>query len=399
MLRLILLSLLLTAVVTGQKGRRERECSVVKAGYQFSFDLYNELASNNKGANIFFSPYSISTATSMLMLGTDGKTEIELRSFLRHGICNHESMRIHLANKYISKLMSEPVADMSLTVANRLFPDTKFNLYANYTQKSAEFYGSAVESIDFKGQHELSRKTINDWIAERTNDKIQNMLPAGSITPMTEIVLANAIYFKGTWKTKFNPRSTTDGLFHVDENTATFIPMMRTKAKFSYATNALFSIIEMPYIGDAASMVIVLPRDRFGLSSIEKMLDGNFLRALTQYGEKTEVSVTLPKFTMTFSANLEDTYQSMGVESIFSKAADFGRMTDSEDFFISNIRHKAFIEVNEEGTEAAAATTLTGARTLRRSPNFICDHPFIFYIVHKKTNVILFLGRYVTPTK
>lgn len=320
-----LVSVLSRNVAGNKKRTNSNYCSVIKAGYRLSLSLYQDFVA--KGArNLIFSPYSISSFTAMIMLGASGKTEAELRSFLQYGACNPDMSKIHESHRRVREYIEEQSPDVSFAVADRLFPDTSFVIRDNFTKLAEYYYKSTIQSLDYASNPERSRLIINEWIEDETEGLLTEILPPGSLDRMTEVVIANAIYFKDTWKTQFNPRRNIQGDFHVSDDSVVETTFMTNKGMYKFASNELFSLVELPYNGDIAYMLIVLPKRRNGLAHVEKSLGDGFLRALNQYGSIKNVVVRLPKFKIDFAQELKETYQSLGVQTLFQNA-DFTAMT------------------------------------------------------------------------
>lgn len=254
-----------------------------------------------------------------------------------------------------------------------------------------EFYGSEIETVDYKTDAEGARNKINSWVEERTNDRIQNLIPEGLLNPLTRLVLANAIYFKGNWAHQFNPGTTRPAPFTRLDGTTIDVPMMSQTGTFKLAHSEEFKALELPYEGGDLSMIVLLSNKSGTLPSI----DHETLDTL-EFNER-RLMVQLPKFKLESSFQLGDTLAAMGMPLAFSNQADFSRMTGTRDLSIGAVVHKAFVEVNEEGTEAAAATAVM-MRSKSMPPQFIANHPFLFIIRENSTGTILFIGRVMDPS-
>jgi len=259
-----------------------------------------------------------------------------------------------------------------------------------------------VSPCDFKGKPDAERKRINRWVEDHTNDRIQDLMPAGSVGPLTRLVLANAVFFKGDWAKQFKASATFSEQFKTDAGGQVVVPMMSQEASFQYGQHPGLQVLSMPYAGGDLSMVILLPEANDGLQKLEAELSAETLKQWTGRLRKTKIVVQVPKFKAESSFGLNPTMQAMGMTDAFTAGkADFSGMSDRDGLFISDAVHKAFIEVNEEGTEAAAATGIA-IRPMSAQPMpvvFHADHPFLYLIRHEATGAILFMGRMMDPSK
>lgn len=374
----------------------EGVAKVVGANNQFAFELYSELKndSSNDGENIFFSPYSISTALAMTYEGARGQTAEEMATVFYFPEDENER-RPNFARVY-NDINSGGGQLYQLKTANALWAQQDFQFSDDYFNVIEDYYGGKVTNLDFVGDPDGSRSTINGWVEQKTNNKIKDILGPGTITALTRLILTNAIYFKGTWVYQFDPSQTGDRNFYITPENLVQVPMMHLDnddAKFNYMENSEFQIIELPYKGDELSMLIILPHE--DLASIEGDLDVEKLKMYREMMHERNMEVYLPKFTFETKYQMKDTLSGMGMPLAFSPSADFSGMTGSPDLYIDFVIHQAFVDVNEEGTEAAAATAV--GMTLSAGNWFRVDHPFIFIIQQQSTGNILFMGRVVDP--
>nr|XP_014333686.1 PREDICTED: serpin B6 isoform X3 [Bos mutus] len=266
-----------------------------------------------------------------------------------------------------------------------------------------KFYQAEMEELDFVCATEESRKHINTWVAEKTEGKIRDLLPANSVNPMTRLVLVNAIYFKGNWDTQFNKEHTEERPFRVSKNVQKPVQMMFKKStcKITYIGEISTQILVLPYVGQELNMVILLPSESTDLNTVEKALTYEKFIAWTKPDvmDEEEVEVSLPRFTLEASYDMEEFLRDLGVTDAFEEArADFSGMSSGRGLHLSKVMHKSFVEVTEEGTEAAAATgAVVMMRCLMVVPRFNADHPFLFFIQHSRTGAILFCGRFCSP--
>lgn len=370
--------------------------AVVAGNTRFAVDLYRRLRTAE--GNFFFSPYSISTALAMTYAGAGGTTRQQMGATLHF---MPEQQTLHPAFSAIqSQLKGKPEkGSIELSIANSLWIEKNFSLLQTFTSLTNRYYEAALKRVDFTHDTEKSRLTINAWVEEKTKNKIQELIMPGVLDSATRLVLTNAIYFKGSWARRFKTDRTGEEPFWTASGTAVMAPMMNGQDEFGYLEDETLQALEMPYAGDHLSMVVLLPRTIDGLKGLEDMLSAEELTARLDGTGKREVRVCMPKFTMTAQFELAKTLGAMGMPEAFSEAADFSGMTGGRDLFISAVVHKAFVDVNEEGTEAAAATGAAMRLTAAPAPPplFRADHPFIFLIRHNPSGSILFLGRVARP--
>lgn len=372
--------------------------TVVKGNSAFGFDLYQELK-GEKG-NLFFSPYSISTALAMTYAGARGQTKKEMAEVL------HFSLEQEPLHSSFSKLQSELNAiqdkgHVKVSIANSLWAQKNYRFLDTFFDLNKKYYGAGLNFVDFARETEATRKTINIWVEDKTQQKIKELIKQGMIDSLTTLVLCNAIYFKGDWLSQFDKTRTMDADFYISPDNAIKVPMMSQKSKFKFGDFGNFNAIELPYEGNDLSMIVLLPKEIDGLAELERNLTndnvGNWIDKLSN-SYKSEILVSLPKFKTTSEFELAAALAEMGMPHAFA-GADFSGMTGKKDLFISKVIHKAFVDVNEEGTEAAAATAVVMERGVSRTLLFRADHPFVFLIRENKTGSILFIGRIVDPTK
>lgn len=370
---------------------------VVKGNNKFCFELYLNLNNEDSG-NLFFSPYSISTALSITYEGAKGQTAEEIQS-----VFNFPTDNIIRRSGFlrIYNIINKNDKDYELSTANALWAQQNYDFLGNYFQLIKNYYCGLVTNLDFYNEAEKSRHTINNWVEEQTNNKIKDLISEGQITPLTTLVITNAIYFKGTWKYQFNKDNTREMDFRISSENISKTAMMYLKnedVKFNYFETENLQMLEMPYDGEEISMLIVLPKDN--LNSIKDELNYENFNALRTNMQEEEVVIYLPKFSLDTKYLLKDCLSDMGMPLAFTEAADFSGMTGLKDLYISLVIHQAYVEVNEEGTEAAAATAVVMERTtgVPTTKTFLADHPFIFLIMDKQTGNILFMGRVVDPT-
>ncbi|XP_067418686.1 leukocyte elastase inhibitor-like isoform X1 [Emydura macquarii macquarii] len=372
------------------------------ANTHFALDLFRKLNETNPTGNIFFSPVSISAALAMVLLGAKGNTETQLLKTLHFDVVEELHSRFHTLTADINR----SGASYLLKLASRLYGEKTYSFLAEFLTKTQKLYGADLATIDFLHASDEARKQINQWVGEQTEDKIPNLLSEGSLNNMTKLVLVNAIYFKGNWAEKFKEADTTGKPFRLNKNETKTVQMMYQKEKlpFGYISEQKCRVLELPYDGKELSMILLLPDDinddSTGLQQLEKQLTLEKLQEWTQPRNMRpiDVHVHLPKFKLEDSYDLKSDLSGLGLLDIFdSGKADLSGMSGARDLFLSKIAHKSFIEVNEEGTEAAAATAGIVMLCMIMEEDFNADHPFLFFIRHNPTQSILFFGRYASP--
>lgn len=369
----------------------------------FALELFHTLSESNPTGNIFFSPFSISSALAMVFLGAKGSTAAQLSKTFHFDSVEDIHSRFQSLNAEVSKRG----ASHTLKLANRLYGEKTYNFLPEFLASTQKMYGADLAPVDFQHASEDARKEINQWVKGQTEGKIPELLASGVVNSMTKLVLVNAIYFKGMWEEKFMKRDTTDTPFRLNKKDTKTVKMMYQKKKFpfGYISDLKCKVLEMPYQGGELSMVILLPEDiedeSTGLKKIEEQITLEKLRDWTNREklENIDVHVKLPRFKIEESYILNSNLDRLGLQDLFtSNKADLSGMSGSRDLFISKIVHKAFVEVNEEGTEAAAATAgIAAFCMLMPEEEFTADHPFLFFIRHNPTANVLFLGRVCSP--
>jgi len=365
---------------------------------QFAFDLYEQL--HAQPGNLFFSPASISTALTMTSAGARGQTQQQMQGVLHLRPADEQ---LHAGFGTLGKLLNSGGDQQGyrLSMANRLWGQETYPFQPDFVQLTRAQYGAELAQVNF-AQSEPARRLINTWVAEQTQDKITDLIAPGVLDAMTRLVLTNAIYFKGAWDEEFSKQATQDAPFHLAANRQAAVPLMHQVDDFRYAEAEGLQLLELPYAKNRLSMLVLLPKQPDGLTGLEGKLAADSVARWTTGLRKQKVRVYLPRFTMTAQFQLADVLKSMGMPLAFSDQADFSGIATAEELKIDAVIHKAFVDVNEEGTEAAAATAVTLAPTSaivdRQEPVlFRADHPFVFLIRDQQTGAILFLGRLTDP--
>jgi serpin B len=379
---------------------------VVEGNNMFALGLYAKLRS--QGGNLFVSPYSISTALAMTHAGARGRTASQMAQVLHFPAIAEPSSpgsdQRQLASAY-GRIMKDlnkrgEKGAYMLNVANALWGQKGFGFLKEFLDLVRTEYGGQLTEVDFVRAVEASRKTINTWVEKQTKDKIKDLIPAGVLDSMTRLVLTNAIYFKGNWARQFKKNQTQDGPFILADGRKVETPMMNQTAQFGYMETDILQCLELPYVDKELSMIILLPKEPDGLSKLEQTLTAENLSQWLARLYSREVVVCVPKFKVTAQFSLASVLQSMGMTDAFSSDADFSGMDGKKDLFISAVIHKAYVDVGEEGTEAAAATGVVMKLTSvgpSETPVFRADHPFLFLIRDNKSGGILFIGRVTDP--
>jgi len=379
----------------------EAKTKIADGVNDFALDFYGQVR-GEKG-NLFFSPYSIESALAMTWAGARGQTADEMAQTLAFPAdWRAEPDRIHAAFAAVNKALNAEGKPYALVVANALWGQKGFTFKDPFIQTLETQYAAGLNTVDFAGAIEPARVAINTWVEEKTRDKIKDLLPKGVLTADTRLVLTNAIYFKGTWQFQFDKKRTKEEDFFAPAG-ARKVPMMRQKKHFGYTDAGPLHLVEMPYKGRDLSMVVLVPKEKDGLSAVETWLAGEKAgEQLRRLGGR-EVDFAMPRFTMTWQASLAKVLKAMGMPTAFDPgSADFSGMADTspERLFIQDVVHKAFVDVNEEGTEAAAATgVVMGLTAAMPTPPIVvrADRPFVFLIRERQSGAILFLGRVVEP--
>jgi len=376
--------------------------TIVEGNNQLAIDLYSQFKGENEDKNLFFSPYSISVALTMTYEGAKGETAEEMQTVL-HIPEDSAIRRPNFAKVYND--INQNNEGYKLSTANALWALKDYQLLEEYTSTVEDYYGGKVTNLDFGGKPEESRQTINTWIEEQTNNKIKDLIPKGILDAYTRLVLTNAIYFKGTWLTQFDEEDTIDEEFTTSAGGKVEVPMMRlieSGLEFNYMEDDSVQVLELPYEGEDLSMLLILPKES-DLESVEESLTPEKIEEWNKGLRNREVRVYIPKFKFETKYFMAKDLKEMGMPLAFSPSqADLSGIAGTDDLYISSVIHQAFVEVNEEGIEAAAATAVIVSTTSigpgPSIPVFKADHPFIFIIQQEETGNILFMGRVSDPS-
>ncbi len=378
--------------------------ALARANNAFAFDLYRKLAPT-PGENVFLSPYSIETALAMTGAGARGDTAAQMAKVLHLDGLPPASTSAAFGALQKSLNDAGTKAGVRLLVANSLWPQSDRPILPGYLSTIQKDFASAVFAVDFKTQAEAARLRVNAWVGDKTEQRIKDLLHPGDVSRDTRLILVNAIYFKGHWAEPFDARATAPGPFTLADGKTKSVPLMHRKmsgARFADLSDAPvpLQILALPYQGHALEFVALLPKSPAALPELEKSLAAGQLTAwLGKLSAPPEVEVYLPKFKLETHYGLGAPLAALGMPDAFTPQADFSGMDGARDLFIGAVVHQAFAEINEEGTEAAAATgvVMTLALAVQGPPVFRANHPFLFLIRDPASGCILFLGRYATP--
>jgi serpin B len=397
----VLLPAAVLVLADDPKQARADRPELVQGNTRFALDLYHQLGQAE--GNDFCSPYSISTALGMTWAGARGETADQMAKVLHFTLPQE---RLHPAAGALVRDLNGAGAgkkpNYQLSIANALWGQKDFGFRKDFVELTRTSYGAGLNEVDFVGAREEARQTINAWVAKQTLEKIEELLRKDDLDGDTRLVLTNAIYFKSEWETKFYKNGTRDEAFHLTAERTVKVPMMRRTANFPHAEGDSFQMVELPFAGKDLSMLVLLPKKVDGLAELEKTLTADWLGQWQKKLRATDVSVLLPRFKVTSRFELKSTLAALGMRLPFSSRADFSGMTDRrEPLLISKVIHQTYIDVNEEGAEAAGATAVLMGRgaPAPRAVAFRADRPFLLLVRDNQSGSVLFLGRVVDPTK
>lgn len=360
----------------------------------FSSSVYDVI---DKTESTCVSPYSLISALLLLMVGANGKTKSQISTAIFNDSNLPDNNKFEKYRELNDQILSNRGDKLEFKVANKMFVNKQFTLRKNVQRQAKEFFRSDIGYKDFTKSKQAAT-FMNSYIAKHTNNKIQDLISWKWINSMTAMVLVNAVYFKGEWKTKFDQSNTKKDDFFVSKQKTVKVNMMNVKQSVLFVSEDDFSAIALPYKGDKFDMVFILPKENDGLLQLEEKLSSDFIKNVNSNLKTAMVQISIPKFTFESEFDLKLVLPILGIEDIFNPAkADFSTLIQdqTDKIYVSRAVHKVFIEVNEEGTEATAATAIVAqTRSAHKQLSFIADHPFLFYIRNIKTGVILFIGRY-----
>jgi serpin B len=380
------------------------QAELVGGNSAFAFDLYHLLKEEEDEGNLFYSPHSISLALAMTYAGARGETEQQIADTLHYTLPQD---RLHPAFNWLDLELAsrgegaegKDDGGFRLNIANTTWGQEDYAFLPEYLDTLALNYGAGMRLVDFTGDPEASRIAINDWVSDQTEGRVKDLIPEGVIDELTRLVLTNAIYFNAAWAEPFEEGQTQDGPFYLLDGGQVTVPMMHQTASFGYAEGAGYQAVELPYDGRELSMVILLPAAG-EFESFENSLDAGRVDAIVNDLTYQEIALTMPKFEIESNFSLVEALAEMGMPLAFSMDADFSGMDGTRELYIGEVLHKAFVSVDEAGTEAAAATAVE--MQLKGAPmdpvTVTANRPFIFFIRDIETGAILFVGRVVNPS-
>jgi serpin B len=391
--------------ITSPDVSTNEQALLVEGNSAFAFELYQKLVEQLEGqeANLFYSPYSISLALAMTYAGASGETAQQMADTLQFLL---EQASLHPAFNWLDAELAsrgegaqgKDGEGFRLNIVNAIWGQKDYEFLPAFLDVLAENYGAGLRILDFITETEKSRLTINDWVSDQTEGRIKDLIPPGAIDALTRLVLTNAIYFNAAWEHPFDEKMTADGPFNLLDGEQVIVPMMKQTESFGYTEGEGYQAVELPYDGGELSMVILLP-EAGKFEAFEEGLQSQQVDAIISDLRHIEVTLTMPKFEFDSEFSLKDTLAEMGMPIAFSSSADFSGMTGKRELSISDVMHKAFVAVDEAGTEAAAATAVIVGLTAVPEPlvDVTVDRPFIFLIRDIETGAVLFVGRVLNP--
>ena len=390
--------------VTSPDVNEAQLATLIDGNSTFAFDLYHAVLEKEDIDNFFYSPYSISLALAMTYAGARGETARQMADTLHfnldqdllHPLFN--SLDIEL-NKRGEGAKGKDGEGFQLNIVNAIWGQKNYKFLSSFLDLLAQNYGAGLRPLDFASESEESRITINNWVSDQTKEKIKDLIPRGIIDPSTVLVLTNAIYFNAAWKYPFSEDMTKDGPFYLLDSNMITVPMMRKTESYGYAQGDDYQAVELPYDGGELSMVILFPQAG-QFEAFENALDGNRVADIIKRIGYQQVSLTMPKFTYESKFMLKKTLSDMGMRDAFLGVADFSGMNGKRSLFIDEVIHQSFVDVDEAGTEAAAATAVVMVESAAPGEpvEVTIDRPFIFLIRDIQTGSILFIGRVANPS-
>ena len=367
------------------------EKSVVSSDNSFGLKLFSRMNTVEQNKNVFISPFSVSMALGMALNGADGSTLDSMKQVLEHSNCTMQE--INESYKNISTILTHLDSKVVFQIANSIWCRNDFQVIPAFLNDCHEYFDAEAASLDFSSPSAV--QTINNWVNSKTNGKIPTILD--QIPPEVVMYLINAIYFKGTWTYQFDPAKTTDAVFTFSAGNTVSCRMMNQKTTYAYHATEQAQIIDLPYSNRSFSMTIILPKEGINIDQFAAELTQQQWDTFVNSLDSTEVDLSMPKFKVEYEKTLNDELSAMGMEIAFSDFANFSRIAHAS-LAISEVKHKTFVDVDEEGTEAAAVTSVGITLTAMPSiPSMYIDRPFIFAIREHKSGTILFIGKIVNP--
>ncbi|MFC2086121.1 serpin family protein [Bacteroidota bacterium] len=370
------------------------DAALIQSSNEFGLELFAKIAGNEEvSENLFVSPMSVAFALAMTYNGADGSTKEAMESALK--LTGLTTLEINTSFKYLMNALVNLDPDVLLQIANSIWYRDTFTVLDEFITVNQEYYSAEVSALDFSDPGAVD--IINNWVAENTNDKITEIIT--QISPLTVMFLINAIYFKGTWKYEFDEAYTQNMNFYLADGSINSVPTMSMKATTNYFSDDLIQAIELPYGSDKFSMMVILPQHNYTCNDvIDQLNDDNWNTWISGFYED-EVNVYLPKFKFEYEKKLNEVLCDMGMDVAFDPDnANFSKINSLQQIYISKVKHKTYVDVNEEGTEAAAVTVVEMELTsVGDEKYFTANKPFMFAIREKSTNSILFIGKVANP--
>lgn len=376
-------------------GETRMDTRLVAADNHFGFDLFNQLVSRDQNENVFFSPLSVAFALAMTYNGATGETKAAMEKTLRFKGINHAEL--NQASAALLHALKSADPKIELAIANSLWARQGVKFYEPFLARNRQFFGAEIATLNFSDPQ--AKNTINAWVSKNTNGKIPSIIDR--IDPQKVLFLINAIYFKGQWQKKFDPALTHSEPFHLPGGAQKPVPLMSQSGEYSYYRGDGFQAVALPYGQGGTGLVLFLPDEETSLKEFLKGFSYEKWEEWTQGFRRTPGDIKIPRFKLNYERTLNDPLKALGMEIAFTDRATFDGISEQQKLFISEVKHKAIVEVNEEGTEAAAATSVgMSVTSMRPQPQrftFIADHPFLMAIRDQQTGAILFLGVVVDP--
>ncbi|XP_070801490.1 neuroserpin [Pituophis catenifer annectens] len=370
---------------------------------EFSVNVYNQLRATGEDENIIFSPLGIAITMGMVELGAHGSTLKEIQHSMGYeGLKNGEEFAFL---KDLSDMAATEDSHYVMKLANSLYVQNGYHVSDKFVQLLKKYFKAEVEVVDFS-QNIAVASYINKWVENHTNNMIKDFVSARDFSVLTRLAIVDAIYFKGNWKSQFRPENTRTFSFTKDDESEVQIPMMYQQGEFYYGefsdgsneAGGIYQVLEIPYEGDEFSMMIVLSRQEVPLATLEPLVKAQLIEEWATSVKKQKVEVYLPRFTIEQEIDLKDALKGVGITEVFSQSADLTAMSDNKELYLSKAVHKSILEVNEEGSEAAAASGMIAiSRMAVLYPQIIVDHPFFFVVRNRITGTIIFMGRVMHP--
>lgn len=370
---------------------------------EVSVNMYNHLRATGEDENILFSPLSIALAMGIMEFGAQGSTLKEIRHSVDYD--NLKTGEEFSFLKDFSNMVTAEESQYVMKIANSLFIQNGFHVNDKFLQMMKKYFNAEVNHVDFS-QNVAVANYINKWVENNTNNLLKDLVSPRDFDAVTHMALISAVYFKGNWKSQFRPENTRTFSFTKDDESEIQIPMMYQQGEFYYGefsdgsneAGGIYQVLEIPYEGDEISMMLVLSRQEVPLATLEPLVKAQLIEEWANSVKKQKVEVYLPRFTVEQEIDLKDILKALGITEIFIKDANLTTLSDNKEIFLSKAIHKSFIEVNEEGSEAAAASGMIAiSRMAVLYPQVIVDHPFFFLIRNRRTGTILFMGRVMHP--